>query len=625
MKRVLATLFLGMSMAFNVAFAPGAEASLKDFLFGDKTEAKQPKTLEELRSLQPIPFASQDDDQIPGQLHARRVFGQYYAAVDVQVGGSNFFPDDCDKNASWKFLRFLGVNRDGTFSAVAKFTVGNASTEFVPLFVVAKSGNKCEVKVSAEFAGKGVQVTPYFRLDPSKEIQVQFQVHYSDKLTFDVAERWFDVFYTAATGFFNIGNIGIDRKGITLKKSAVLSDEEFKQIQNSVSGVDATLTKIFGDVVDSDRKLTMSFTMPVEEARGAWLRTGLGPAVNSVVGLKAANIALVIRPRISLLVNNDLVNSVPIRGADHLVPDFSTVGNGPRTSEIFYAAATQSLESFNSLATKDEALKEKLEDLPTGADLNAWHTACGKISNYLQERYGLNDYDTLAIVASLFRSNADLDRAFSFAEVGCTAGLPIGDYWPHTKSPEMNAEPVVNCWNDMGKRTEIRDWLDNTVLLGLRRTFINDQAEKRAELLTKNLTPTASLDDPHGVLTAQTGTANTADRLKSMPLGDGAFCFDSPQGLDAPVYQRGFLAHTATGIAEVLFGFEDLCNKAANQQTPQINRVTLLGLSDDDDDLTINTVERVLNANKSCNSCIKRLRSSLPNTFGRFQSVPACP
>jgi len=89
--------------------------------------------------------------------------------------------------------------------------------------------------------------------------------------------------------------------------------------------------------------------------------------------------------------------------------------------------------------------------------------------------------------------------------------------------------------------------------------------------------------------------------------------------------QRGFLAHTATGIAEVLFGFEDLCNKAANQQTPQINRVTLLGLSDDDDDLTINTVERVLNANKSCNSCIKRLRSSLPNTFGRFQSVPACP
>src|SRR5437868_564476 len=123
MKRAVLTFLLvlcvGMIGPGFVSKAQGG--SLKDFILslGEGEAKKPPQTLDEQRSIQPIPFAKEDDDPIHGQLHARHVFGQYYAAVEVQMGGQDFFPKDCDRNAGWKFLRFLGVDRTGAFSVLA--------------------------------------------------------------------------------------------------------------------------------------------------------------------------------------------------------------------------------------------------------------------------------------------------------------------------------------------------------------------------------------------------------------------------------------------------------------------------------------------------------------------------
>lgn len=629
MKRAVLTFLLALSFGLvGPSVSPETQGgSLKDFIlsFGEGDTKKPPQTLNEQRSIQPIPFAKEDDDPIHGQLHARHVFGQYYAAVEVQMGGQDFFPKDCDRNAGWKFLRFLGVDRNGTFSVLAKFTVGSVSTELVPLFLVSKSGNTCEVFVNAEFAGRGVQVTPFFRLDAARKIDARFEVRYSDTLTFNVAKKWFDVFYAASTGFMSIGAIGVDQAGITLKKTAVLSGEEHQQIESAMNGVDQQLTNIFGPIVGSDRKLILNIPMPVEAARGAWLRTGLGPAVDTVAGAKAANIALVMRPRISLLVDNKSVKQASIGGAQHLVPDFSSIGSTPRSAEIFYLAKTKSLASFDSLSESDEALKEKLTRLPTGADLDAWRSACGNIYRYLQSHYGLNDYDALAITASLFRANTALDQAFDFAQAGCSADTLIGEFWPPTGSKEIQASTApVQCWNDLAKRGVIRERLDTTLVTGMARAFKSDQADKRTALLTQFLTPSAALDDPHAVLPAPANGATITERLRNW-TGEGGFCFDTPQGLDAPIYQRGFLTKNGSEVNEVLLEFDDLCGKALNQQTPQISRVTLLQLSDDDDDLTLSTVERLINANKECTSCMRKLKGALPGSLGRFATAPACP
>lgn len=629
MKRAVLTFLLvlcvGMIVPGFVSKAQGG--SLKDFILslGEGETKKPPQTIDEQRSIQPIPFAKEDDDPIHGQLHARHVFGQYYAAIEVQMGGQDFFPKDCDRNAGWKFLRFLGADRNGTFSVLAKFTVGSVSTELVPLFLVSKSGNSCEVFVNAEFAGRGVQVTPFFRLDAARKIDARFEVRYSDTLTFNIAKKWFDVFYAATTGFVSIGAIGVDQAGITLKQTAVLSGEEHQQIESAMNGVDQQLTNIFGPIVGSDRKLILNIQMPVEGARGAWLRTGLGPAVDTVAGAKAANIALVMRPRISLLVDNKSVKQATIGGAQHLVPDFSSLGATPRTAEIFYLAQTKSLASFDRLSESDEALKEKLTRLPAGADLDAWRSACGNVYRYLQSHYGLNDYDALAITASLFRANTALDQAFDFAQAGCSADTLIGDFWPPTNSPEVKATAGPSqCWNDLAKRATVRERLDTTLVTGLARVFKSDQADRRNALLTQFLTPGAALDDPHAVLPAPGNGATIPARLSNW-AGEGGFCFDTPQELDAPVYQRGFLTKNGSEVNEVLFEFDDLCGKALNAQTPQINRVTLLQLSDDDDDLTLKTVERLINANKECTSCMRKLKAALPGSLGRFTTAPACP
>lgn len=629
MKRAILTFLLALCFSVvGLGTMPLAKSgSLKDFIlsFGEGDKKKPPQTLDEQRSIQPIPFAKEDDDPIHGQLHARHVFGQYYAAIEVQMGAANFFPKDCDRNAGWKFLRFLGVDRNGTFSILAKFTVGSVSTEMVPLFLVSKSGNTCEVLVNAEFAGRGVQVTPFFRLDSARKIDARFEVRNSDNLTFNVAKKWFDVYYAVSTGFTTIGNVGIDQAGITLKESAVLSADQHQQIESAMNGVDQQLSSIFGPIVGSDRKLIMNIPMPVEGARGAWLRTGLGPAVDGVAGAKAANIALVIRPRISLLVDNNRVKQAKIGGEDHLVPDFSSIGRTPRTAQIFYLAKTKSLASFDELSASDEALKEKLARLPAGADLAAWRTACGNIYRYLQSQYGLNDYDSLAIAAALFRDNTALDEAFEFAKAGCSADTLIGDFWPPTGSREASSTAAdPQCWNDPVKRGVIRERLDTTLVTGLARAFKNDQGDRRTALLTQFLTADAVLEDPHAVLTAPSNGANMTERLRNWSPGEGGFCFDTPQGLDTPVYQRGFLTKNGSEVNQVLFEFDDLCGKALNQQTPQINRITLLQLNDDDDDLTLATVERLINANKECTSCMRKLKAALPGSMGRFASAPAC-
>jgi hypothetical protein len=617
-------LYLLVLTIFSVIAEPIYAAGLFDG-FGRRRERVQ--TVEE--TMTRIPFADEDDDKVPAELKSRRVFGQaYYAAVEVRMGAENYFPSKCDDNAGWRFLRFLGVNKDGTFSVTAKFTVGNASTEIVPLFSVTKSGSTCSVQAFITPTERGVQVTPFFLLDSSKTINVKFDIRYKQDLTFEVAKKWFSAFYGAATGMGALTALGINSEGITFKKPAVLSEAEYKQIEGSINGIDAQLNQLLGPVLSTQNDLSGQTAMHVEDGRGVWLHTGLGGKVNSIAGVKAANIALLIRPRISLLVDNQLVTHAVVRGEKHLVPNFGTLGDRARASRIFYSTKTKSLESFDTLKEADEALKEKSKDLPRDADINAWRTACGEIYSYLQRQYGLNEYDALAIAAALFTENADLDKANSFAKIGCRTGVQIAEIWPHTGYIEVeNDEAPANCWNDLAKRAIVRERLDATVIEALAGA-LGSNKEERARILNLHLAPGAVLDDPHGLTSAASSSASIVDRLSNVAMEGHGFCYDSAEDLSSPLYQRGFLvpSGSASQVLQAAFEFENVCDKALSGRTPQVNRIVLLRLRDDDDEgPTSRTVERLINFNRpQCTSCMRKLRAALPQSYGRFQMAPAC-
>ncbi|MFZ5671409.1 MAG: hypothetical protein ACOZAM_00450 [Pseudomonadota bacterium] len=571
-----------------------------------------------------IPFATQDEDAVPKELKSRIVSGQaYYAAVEVRMGAGNYFPAKCDDNAAWRYLRLFGVDKDGTYSVTGKFTVGNAATEDVPLFLVTKAGNSCTVQ--ATISG-GVQVTPFSLLDSSKTINVRLKVRYKQDLTFEVAKKWFGQFYNVATAAGGRGGLNVNPDGITLKQPAVLSDAEYKQIEGATNGEDAQLNSIFGTAFSSQNELDGLLAMRVEYQRGVWLHTGLGGEVNTIAGLKSANIALVIRPRISLFVDNQLVQKFTIGGVKHLVPNFKTLGNSVRGSKIFYSIKTKALESLDTLKEVDEALKEKVKNLPAGSNLSAWGDACDGIQSYLQRQYGLNDYDALAIAASLFVQNLDLDKDLSFAKIGCRKGVPISDFWPKTGFPE-NEETAApaNCWNDMAQRAIVRNKLDETVIDALAGRLGSSQ-EERARILNQHLTPGAVLDDPHDVASPASNSASIADRLRDVLMEGHGFCYDSAEDLSSPLYQRGFLMRSGSQILRVAFEFDDLCNKALSGRTPQVNRMLMIRLRDDDDEGPASrTVERLINFNRpQCTSCMKKLKAALPQTYGRFQIAPAC-
>lgn len=617
MRRIWLCLLL-LIISFTAAL-PSHALDLDIFGSRDRPVPKVKNTVTE------IPFATQDEDGVPKELKSRIVSGQaYYAAVEVRMGAGNFFPAKCDDNAAWRYLRLFGINKDGTYSVTGKFTVGNVSTEDVPLFLVTKAGNSCVVQ--ATISG-GVQVTPFFLLDSTKTINVRLKVRYKQDLTFEVAKKWFGLFYNVATAAGGLGGLNVNSAGITLKQPAVLSDAEYKQIEGSINGVDAQLNSIFGSAFSSQNELDGLMAMRVEHQRGVWLHTGLGGEVNAIAGLKAANIALVIRPRISLLVDNKLVKKELIGGAKHFVPNFSTLGSGAGGSKIFYSTKTKALESFDTLKEVDEALKEKVKDLPAGSNLDAWRDACDGIQSYLQRQYGLNDYDALAIAASLFAGNLALDKDFSFAKIGCRKGVPISDFWPKTGYPE-NEETAApaNCWNDMAQRTIVRNKLDDTVIAALAGGLGSSQ-EERARILSQHLTPGAVLDDPHGVASPASNSASIADRLRDVTMEGRGFCYDSAEDLSSPLYQRGFLMRSGSQILRVAFEFDDLCNKALSDRTPQVNRMLMISLRDDDDEGPASrTVERLINFNRpQCTSCMKKLKAALPQTYGRFQIAPACP
>lgn len=341
--------------------------------------------------------------------------GEYYASLESHVSDGWIRhllnkESGCATHPVYNAVKFIKPRFQGVFTIQLKFLAEGVATEYIPLFILDVRGpNQCSLYTAGGAAGT-LQISPVFVV-PSKKIRVRFRILQSKSVSGGVLQAVSTIFKGQTlesdkqTIEQALGGSGLATDGMVSSlagRASLVVYSPFTSLFKSTARqtFDEQIKSILSGDGEIEQPFLTDFDLNIENSRGFYIRSGVGPYV-SELGWRAATVGVIVRPRISVF--TDKTQKI----GDILVPDYSRVA---LDSKVFFDPISNQTKNVDQIIAENPVLAQVINGFNT-ATKSEFQDACGAIfASFRGLQTPINVYDAWFIVSRLYRRTA-LGRA----------------------------------------------------------------------------------------------------------------------------------------------------------------------------------------------------------------------
>jgi len=411
--------------------------------------------ISEPRAIQPIQYPTISAAQSYYQKALTHDNAGLYVAVRADV--SNYYTRrDCSRDTGSRILNALGIDTDGTFTVLAKFTGDTVGTEFIPVLSVNRTGIRCESKSILNRL-----ITPFIKLADGGSLNVTIQIRQKQTLRLTVFSRMMRWISGVRSGRPAFRELTRNERAEPSPKGVKLTEQDYQRLKPQVDALDAAVADIFGQALNIDGQTEYKLAIEPEVSAGFVLRIPDTPRKKKFAlkfDTREASIRFTIEPRMSIfmamkrqgrLVFCNGTCSTAISGEGEIVPAKELYGvivtplrtrtqfalpyfkrrkNAAETEAVFFdigrkraATVYEKKRTEHTLRTIYTTLTSLRLATGTAASTRdaQWNTACEQFAQNLGPRLGLHQKDVTYLIWKEHSAIFKRDANRRLSTIGC--------------------------------------------------------------------------------------------------------------------------------------------------------------------------------------------------------------